>query len=126
MDLLDKYKEVLNKISKIDDVLAIFIFGSYITKKNNKLSDLDVSVLIKDNSNKNIQEEILSYSNKDLDINIFNNLPIYLKYKIITEGKVFYQKIDVRMIKKNVMIEWLDFKPHLIKQYKRKYGVIKL
>lgn len=120
MNLIDKYKYTLDEIQNKSDVLAIIIFGSYSSGKIKKSSDLDIAIIFKKNISLNKKQEILSNGNDELDLNNFYSMPLSLQYKIINFGKIYYTKVNLFRIKKEVTHEWFDFKPILNKIYESK------
>jgi len=89
-------KKALRKISekaKNDkDVLALMLFGSY--ARNEKFSDVDVCVILKPRKcnplflSKKRLEYLAAFPN--LDIQIFQQLPLYVKMKILKDGKTIF------------------------------------
>lgn len=120
MDLVDKYKNTLEEIQNIPEVLSVIIFGSYSIGKIKKNSDLDIAIIFKKNIFLNQKQEILSNGNDELDLNDFYSMPLSLQYKIINFGKIYYTKINLFNIKKEITHEWFDFKPILNRIYESK------
>jgi len=84
--------EISEKAKKDEDVLAVVLFGSY--ARNEKFSDIDVCVVLKPG-----KYDPLSLSKKrlqylaafpDLDIQIFQQLPLYIKMRVLKEGKTIF------------------------------------
>lgn len=120
MDLLGRFKQDLNLIFNIDGVDAIIIFGSYATGKIKPLSDLDICVITDKNISELQKEKILSYKNELFDINLFENLPLSLQYKVLNFGKIYSTKKDLTLMKNKITNQWFDFKPILNRIYTRK------
>lgn len=126
MNLLDKYLKYLEEIYSMDKVLAIVVFGSYATGRVKNNSDLDVCVLLDNNAQNNLIDEIKSYGNDELDISIFSELPIAVKYEIFNHGNIYNSKISLREIKIKTRNAWFDYRVHLNKFYKKRgYGLVK-
>ncbi|MGB9659118.1 MAG: type VII toxin-antitoxin system MntA family adenylyltransferase antitoxin [Nitrososphaerales archaeon] len=95
-DLLgEKFAE---NLKRDDDILAVILFGSYARGKARKESDIDVCIVLKDE----IYDEI-SLSQKEMDymslvddervqVHIFQNLPIYIRIRVLKEGKISFCK----------------------------------
>lgn len=116
MDLLLKYKEELEEISKFKSIDSIIIFGSYSENKVKPLSDLDICIIARKISPL-IKKRILSYSNEELDISFFEDLPLSLQYKILTKGILYYSKTDISKLKIKTTNLWFDFRHGLNKLY---------
>ncbi|MEM2935473.1 MAG: nucleotidyltransferase domain-containing protein [Candidatus Thermoplasmatota archaeon] len=89
-------KPIVDKIIEIggDKVKFISIYGSVAKGKNTPLSDIDISVYYdgKKEERFNFRKEVLGSINEDIDVQIFQDLPIYIRREVITEGKILYQK----------------------------------
>ncbi|MCA9459228.1 MAG: nucleotidyltransferase domain-containing protein [Nanoarchaeota archaeon] len=120
MDLLEKYKDDLEKIYTNKSVIAIIIFGSYVENNIKPLSDLDICIITKYNISKIQENKILSFSDEKLDLSLFHELPLSLQYKIMTKGKIFKSKKDLGKLKNFTMNQWMDFKPILNRIYVKK------
>jgi hypothetical protein len=91
-----KVKNTLKKISekakKDEDILAVMLFGSYARKE--KFSDIDVCIVLKPRKfdslflSKKRLEYLAIFPN--LDIQIFQQLPLYVKVRILKDGKIIF------------------------------------
>ena len=63
----EQIKSIVDELRGIE-VEAIYLFGSYAKGNAKPISDIDICVLTKRNVPKNIKEEILSNSSKNIDI----------------------------------------------------------
>lgn len=86
--------ELLKRIKKDKEVIAVIVFGSFLTQKN--YNDIDVClVLDKIYSKSSMFDKRLKYlgiSKKEVDIQIFQQLPLYLRIEILKHGKVIFCK----------------------------------
>lgn len=86
-------KILLKELEKIkDEVMGILIYGSYARSEECDRSDIDVCVVAGYNDKKRLKElfrKLLQIIGRDkrYDIKIFEYLPLYMKIKIIEEGK---------------------------------------
>ncbi len=94
-----KIKSVLNKelqesILEDKQIIAALVFGSYVL--NIPYRDIDIClVLDKKYSNIELGRKKLLYSTlakKPLEIHIFQQLPIYIRKRILKEGKLIFCK----------------------------------
>lgn len=83
-------KKLLNIAEKDSKIIAVLLFGSY--AREEEYRDIDFClVLDKKYSNlemSRIRLKYLSSSNKNLDIQIFQQLPIYIRKRILKEAKI--------------------------------------
>ncbi|MBU0530702.1 MAG: nucleotidyltransferase domain-containing protein, partial [Nanoarchaeota archaeon] len=81
-------------------------------------SDTDICVITDRGARK---ESILSNSSDKIDTSIFWDLPLYIRYKVIKEGKPLYVKNKLKMhrITVNTVLSYLDFKPLLERHFSR-------
>ena len=80
---------IASPISRVPTALGSlrFSFG-----RDTKKSDIDICLILNKKINK--LEKRLDYSiiNKKLDVQIFQNLPLYIRKRILKEGKILYCK----------------------------------
>lgn len=87
---LDKLIETVQQDSEI---LAVFLFGSVARSSNYKESDLDICLLLKADfyTPKELLKKRLEYLRSfDMDIQIFQQLPLYIRMRIVKEGKILF------------------------------------
>lgn len=105
-------EKFVSEVKRIKGTLAIYVFGSYSTGKMHELSDVDVCVV--GDFSLQEREDILFGEFSDLfDISFLKDLPIWIKIRVLGEGKVLFvrNELALNLIKKNVLSEYLDFKP---------------
>lgn len=97
MNVLDK--KFIEKIKRDKEVIAMLIFGSYVRGENHK--DIDVCLVLdkkypdKEMTNKRV--EYYSDISSKFDIQIFQQLPVYIKVKILKEGKIILCKDEDKL-----------------------------
>ena len=113
---IEDIKKIAKEISKIRNVKGIYLFGSHATGKANLLSDIDLCII--GNLNQKEETKVFGYSTDNLDISLFNNLPIWIKIRMFKEGKpIVVKDINfVNRIKIKTLREYLDFK-YIINKY---------
>ena len=91
----EKIKPILERAEKDKDVLAVALFGSYAQGKE-YYRDIDVCIFLnKEMSNLKMSEKKLTYLeglNNDIDLNIFQQLPLYIRIRIIKDCKILLLK----------------------------------
>lgn len=110
-----KAVEKLIEIVKSDkEILAVFLFGSAAREEGTEGSDIDICLIM----NKGLYaadvlfQKRLNYLQKfDLDIQIFQQLPLYIRMRIIKEGKLLFCRDEDSMyeIAFKVIREFGDF-----------------
>jgi predicted nucleotidyltransferase len=87
MKALDK---LVSKAERDKEILAVMVFGSY--ARGEKHRDIDVClVLSKDLENGSMSRKRLAYvSESGLDVHIFQQIPLYIRIRVLKEGKVLF------------------------------------
>jgi len=102
-------------------VRFIALYGSTAVGRYTNLSDIDLSVFYDGNKNERFRFrlKVLGRVKDDFDIQIFQDLPIYIRKEIISYGKIIYYREHSGVF--NVFIrtiqEFEDFKPCLEAYY---------
>ena len=85
---------ILKKAKQDKEILAVALFGSAV--KNKEHRDIDMCLFLnKRKSNLEMTQKKLDFLteiNNKIDIQIFQQLPIYIKIRIIKEGKILLCK----------------------------------
>ncbi len=88
MRIKREIEKILNYAKKDKSVVAVFIFGSF--ARGEKYRDVDICIVLKNKlSNLEMSRKRLEYLtiSPALDIHVFQQLPIYIKIRILKEGK---------------------------------------
>ena|SRR3989338_4417841 len=115
-----EFLPVINKAKKDRDVLAVAIFGSYARKENHR--DIDICLFLQSKaSNLETSKKKLEYikiAKNKFDIQIFQQLPLYIRHRILKEGKIVLCKDEDKLydIAIHFAKEYEDFRP-LYKSY---------
>jgi predicted nucleotidyltransferase len=125
MKIEKELKKIVEELKKIKAVKCVYLFGSYAVRKQLPFSDIDICV-IADKISKKEEGKILSLASKKVQISLFNELPIYIKFKVLKEGKLLFNKDEefLHKIVFSTVKEYLDFRP-LLKRFERFYFVRK-
>lgn len=110
-------ERAVKEISKHKEVKAVYLFGSYARGEHTPFSDIDICVITDYNLKKAVKEDILSNGSEKLDISIFSDLPITIKYMVFKEGIKLLDR-DKSFLHDRIMStlwEYFDFKPALRK-----------
>ncbi len=92
--MFDKaFERLLLKAQHDGDVLAVFLFGSKARGEATPSSDVDVCLVLRDHRHDPLALSLkkLEYLKLGgLDVHVFQQLPLYIRRRILKEGKVFY------------------------------------
>ncbi len=116
--------EIVKKLYKIKEVIAIIMFGSQATGKTRPDSDVDIAVITKSDSDKE-RSITIEQGNEIVQVSHFNTLPLEIQFRVIKEGKVLFCKNEDELknqVKKTIL-RYLDFDFFLTKFYRRKLNV---
>jgi len=113
----ENIEEIAKKMGKIKNVKAVYLFGSYATRKQHALSDIDLCVI--GNLTKEEESIVLGYSSDNLDVSIFYMLPIFIRFRVFKEGKPLIIKDEyfTKMLASKTLGEYLDFKMRIIDKH---------
>ena len=91
--LIQEVKEEILNNSLKNKIKKIIVFGSFVEKKLNLNSDLDIAVEfdeIKDKEAFNFRKIVLGNISDKIDLQVFNILPEKIKKEIREKGKIIY------------------------------------
>jgi len=88
-------EKLLTRARQDEEVLAVFLFGSVIREEQTPLSDIDLCLVL---IPKRTPIEPTAFSHKRLDylknfafdIQIFQQLPLYVRRRILKEGRILF------------------------------------
>lgn len=111
-DISIELEALVCDIKRIKGVLAVYVFGSYVKGEMHGLSDVDISI-IGNVSSKHKTDILLGRFPEVFHMNFFEDLPIWMKARILRDGKCLLIKDEesLNLIKLMVLGEYLDFKP---------------
>ncbi len=107
---------LIGKAKKDKDVLAVSIFGSF--ARGEKYRDVDVCLILRPQKYSNLEMskkrlKYLSEAGDKFDIQIFQQLPVYIKHRILKEGKIIFCRDEEKLYDLALLTikEYEDFKP---------------
>ena len=83
--------QFIKKVKKDKDILAVAFFGSY--ARGEKYNDIDICIFLNPGnySSLTLSKKKLEYSSGEkLDVQVFQQLPVYIQERILKEGKIIY------------------------------------
>jgi len=108
-------QNTIKKAKKDKEVIAIAIFGSY--ARNESYHDIDLCIFLKNKKYNKAQlsKKKLKYASESekYDIQIFQQLPIYIRKRILKDAKILYCKDEDMLydLYFQTIKEFDDFKP---------------
>ena len=110
-ELSTKLDGLVKKIKTNKNVTAIYLFGSQVTGRARQDSDVDIAVILKNPTWK--EEYNISYNDGLFDVHAFSRLPLIIKFRIFSEGKLLFlrDKNYVADVCLNAIKYYRDFEP---------------
>ena len=120
---------IINEVKEYQDIIALYLYGSYGTELQSPLSDVDLAILpaseIKFSDELALTAKIQEIGKSD-DINTVNLLkvPITLQMEVISTGELLYCRDQIKLadFKEYVIRRYCDFEPDL-KQFNIDYDI---
>lgn len=108
---------LVQDISKHKKVIAVYLFGSLTKGKATPLSDVDICVIAL-NANDMEKGEIGSFASKNIDVVLFDELPVTIQWRVLGEGKLLYvnNKGFIQELRSRAFKNYIDFKPIIKRQ----------
>ena len=122
MSIIEKIDyRMFESICEKYDVLAVYLYGSQLSGKTDKYSDLDLGILFHQSREDDIStaeffmdfkaeiSEVIEFAK--LDINFLQNNSLKTKFKVITTGEVIYSADDELRLsyEDKIICQGLDF-----------------
>lgn len=88
-------EKLLAKVQEDKDVIAVFLFGSIARQEQTYLSDIDICLVL-DPKPRPFESTMLFRKRLDylndipLDIQIFQQLPLYVRKRVLKEGQILF------------------------------------
>lgn len=94
----DRLRMLIASAAGDSGVLAVIAFGSAARGDAGPRSDIDVCLILQPEALDAPSEKRLQYlTDFDLDIHIFQQLPVYIRRRILREGRVLLSKDDDKL-----------------------------
>ncbi|MDD5621294.1 MAG: nucleotidyltransferase domain-containing protein [Candidatus Pacebacteria bacterium] len=115
-------KQIESVSKKRKEIILSYLFGSFALGTTNRNSDVDIAIYLDSKKVKDLFDarlmlikEFSQALKKDVDVVVLNTAKPFLKYVIIKEGKLVFQrdeglKIDFEV---KTLNEYFDFKPYM-------------
>lgn len=114
-DLRKQVAGIIEKAGNDTEVLAVFLFGSVTQGKERKNSDIDICLVMKQNRYTafELSQKKMEYLESfNVDMQIFQQLPLYIRKRILREGKELFCKDEdeLYLVAFRAIAEFDDFK----------------
>jgi predicted nucleotidyltransferase len=111
-----KLEQLLKRVQKDSEILAVLLFGSVARGEQTACSDVDVCLVLqrqKYNSLTLSRKKLTYLQQSDLDVHVFQQLPLYIRRRVVKEGKVLFARdLDALYdLAFRTAQEFEDFKP---------------
>ena len=120
-DLKVQLDNLVKTVQQDNEILALFLFGSMARGDNHKASDADICLVLSPRRYLPLElsEKKLEYLKLfDMDVQIFQQLPIYIRMRIIKEAKLLFcaAEEELYQIVFNTITEFEDY-AHIYRDY---------
>ena len=88
-------ESLLQTVHDDSDVLAVILFGSTVRGEQTPTSDVDVCLVLYPQPYEPLtlsRKKLVYLKESDLDIHIFQQLPLYLRRNVLKEGEVVFTR----------------------------------
>jgi uncharacterized protein len=106
-------KPVIDELHTKKNVLALILFGSVARDQSRQFSDIDLCVVTRTDIAESDRVDILSYGSGKIDVSLFHDLPLTIRFRVLKEGKILFCKDDLYLhrITVTTVREYLDCAP---------------
>lgn len=95
---MPQIEKIVEELKKEKDVLGIILYGSSLKGYKRSESDVDICVVAPEANREKLFKKILELmQDEKVDIKIFEDAPLYIKAKILKEGKAVYAKDEMKL-----------------------------
>lgn len=110
---ISSVQPILHALCHHDDVVALILFGSVARGQARTFSDIDLCIITPRLVPESVRLELLSYGSGGIDVSLFWDLPLTIRFRVIKEGKVIFSKdaLALHRIKAKTVREYLDIAP---------------
>lgn len=106
---------LVKELQAHDAVLGLILFGSVARGCARPFSDVDLCIVTKKNTPDAVRMELLSYGSEKIDVSIFSDLPVQIRFRVIKEGRILFVKdfLTLHRIRVATVREYLDLEPFI-------------
>jgi hypothetical protein len=106
---------IVEELRAHDAVLACILFGSVAKDCARPFSDIDLCIVTKEKIPDAVRMDLLSYGSRTIDVSIFSDLPVQIRFRVLREGRILFCKdpLTLHRLTAATVREYLDFEPFL-------------
>lgn len=121
---LDDALPVIHELSAYEEVIAIVLFGSLARRKAREISDIDLCLITKPLPGP-VRMDLLSYGSDTIDISLFSDLPITIRFQVFKEGRVLFcrDRETYGALRAATIREYQDIVPFIRRNYLKAFGI---
>lgn len=128
---LDQHLPALVEYARLnEEILAVYLFGSYARNEAGPMSDIDIAFLIdgtKAKVNFDFELKLLGDVNDllktdEVSLVILNTAPLTIQYGVISDSKLIYCRDEEKRLEfeEKLLMKYLDFS-HYLKEYDKEF-----
>ncbi|MEK6887532.1 MAG: nucleotidyltransferase domain-containing protein [Candidatus Aenigmatarchaeota archaeon] len=113
---------ITNMLRKLAPVKAVYLFGSAARGTQMPFSDIDICVITDEKIAEQEKLKIISCSSERVDVVVWHDLPVTMRYRILKEGKLLFarDRKTLHTAAVETISEYLDYKP-LLERFSEAY-----
>ena len=110
---LQQITPLIRELSEKEGVIALILFGSVARGQVKNTSDIDLCIIAGKNLPKSGRWDLLSYGSERIDVNLFWDLPVMIRFRVIQEGTILFCRdaTALHRIKVDTVRQYLDIVP---------------
>ncbi len=103
----------LEELHSRENIIAVILFGSVARGTSGPLSDIDLCIVTSQNIIEPEKRELQSYGSRRIDMSIFYDLPLTIRFRVLREGKLLYcrDSLALHRIIVSTVRQYLDTAP---------------
>jgi predicted nucleotidyltransferase len=88
-----------------EEVIAVFLYGSVARGEKKPLSDIDICVITGKGISRAEKERILVHASPTLDITLFWDLPLPIRFRVLREGRLLWgeEGLELHRIRRSTL-----------------------
>lgn len=104
---------LIDELCTKESVIAIILFGSMARGEARPISDIDLCIITRRKIAEEAQIDLLSYGSEKIDISLFRDLPLTLRFRVVKEGITLFCRdpLALHRIRIETVREYLDTAP---------------
>lgn len=122
---IEKARSVIEELATRDEIIAIVLFGSVARGQARRISDIDLCIITGKNIQDPVKMDLMSYGSEKIDVSLFHELPITIRFRVIHEGKVLVCRdtLALHTIMADTVREYLDIAPFIRRNCNQVLGI---